>query len=96
MIENTFIHENERVDDLQRKDYIHAVQNIDTFDGLDPSAFSKEGIITAYEQEAEQYRQAGDEQKANFYAERADIIRKDFDNRRNMIADLLYPDTISE
>ena len=81
---------------FERKDYIHAVQNIDAFDGLDPSDFSKEGIITAYEQEAEQYRQAGDEQKANFYAERADIIRKDFDNRRNMIADLLYPDTISE
>jgi len=81
---------------FERKDYIHAVRNIDAFDGLDPSDFSKEGIITAYEQEAEQYRQAGDEQKADFYAERADIIRKDFDNRRNMIADLLYPDTISE
>lgn len=81
---------------FERKDYIHAVRNIDTFNGLDPSAFSKEGIITAYEQEAEQYRQSEDEQKANFYAERADIIRKDFDNRRNMIADLLYPDTISE
>ena len=60
---------------FERKDYIHAVRNIDAFDGLDPSDFSKEGIITAYEQEAEQYRQAGDEQKADFYAERADIIR---------------------
>ena len=81
---------------FERKDYIHAVRNIDAFDGLDPSDFSKEGIITAYEQEAEQYRQAGDEQKADFYAERADIIRQNFDNRRNIIADLLYPDTISE
>ena len=81
---------------FERKDYIHAVRNIDSFEGLDPSDFSKEGIITAYEQEAEQYRQAGDEQKADFYAERADIIRQNFDNRRNIIADLLYPKTISE